>query len=108
MFLDGPSRHVDADNVTEIVLERPVRNVAASFEIGGQRDHVRSEEPGFFNRLGQRDVMVTLAVLASVHQLVIFRDDKRLCDEFDLLRGFCFGFGEIEFVSGAFSKKGRN
>ncbi len=45
------------------------------------------------------DVMVTLAVLAPVHQLLIFRDDKRLCDEFDLLRGFCFGFGEIEFVS---------
>ena len=36
---------------------------------------------------------------APIHQLLIFGDEERLLDEFDLLRDFGCGVGEIEFVS---------
>ena len=99
LFDEKARTDIDADDVTKILLQRSVRNVASAFEISGQCDHVRSEETGFFDLGRQSDIMVTLTVFAPIHELLIFGDEKRLLDEFDLLRDFGRGVGEIEFVS---------
>jgi len=43
--------------------------------------------------------MVALAFLTPIQRLLIFGDSKGFLDEFDLLRDFGRGVGEIEFVS---------
>ena len=43
--------------------------------------------------------MMALTVLAPIHQLLIFGNDDRFFDHFDLLGCFRFYFCEIEFVS---------
>ncbi len=82
LFHEKAGRDVDADDITKILLERPIRNVTPAFQIGGERDHIGTEESGFFDIFGKFDVVVALAVLAPVHQLLIFRDAKRFFDEF--------------------------
>ena len=43
--------------------------------------------------------MITLAMPTPIHELLVFGDEERLLNEFDLLRDFGCGVGEIEFVS---------
>ena len=95
---EKPRADIDADDIAKILLERAIRNVTSAFEIRGQRDHLRPEEAGFFDFVRQGDVVITLAMPAPIHELLILRDEERFFDEFDL-RDFRRGVGEIELVS---------
>ncbi len=69
-----------------VVRRRPARSCSARRAL-------------IFQHFEKFDVAIALAVLAPVHQLLIFGNDKRLGDEFDLLNIFRFDFGQIKRVA---------
>ena len=73
--------------------------MATAFEISGECNHVGAEQPGLFNCVRQTHIVITSAMFAPRHELLVFGHEKRLFDQFDLLRDFRFTFCKIKLVS---------
>src|SRR5215469_11067501 len=99
LFRKKTGRDVNTHDITEVFFQCTIGGMNTSLEITCQGGHVRSEETGFFDFFGQANVMIAFALLAPIHQLLIFGDVDRFFDEIDLLKRFRFCVFQIEFVS---------
>ena len=82
----------------KIGLQCTIRHVSPPFQISGKSNHLFAEESGSFDGFGQADVVITPAVFAPIHQLLIFGNDNRFCDECNLLKVFCFTVNKVELL----------
>jgi len=98
LFHEKAGRKINPDTITKVFLERSIRNVTPTFEIGGECGHVWPEQSGFFDVVRQLAVVPTLTMFAPIHELMIFCSEKWFFDKFDLLCDFRFALHEIEFV----------